>query len=69
MTRRTEEGIGRGARLVGTVTVGACGATVKIKCLEPVAAAEGVDVLGVLDRHAREIMTELGTGQREGGAE
>jgi hypothetical protein len=55
------------ARLVGAVTVGACGASVKIKCLEPAAAAEGVDVLGVLDRHAREVLKELETGQREGG--
>ena len=61
------------ALLVGAVTVGACGASVKIKCkcLEPVAAAEGVDVLGVLDRHAREVLNELTGGGRpaEGGAE
>lgn len=66
-----KNGGGKKARLVGAVTVGACGASVKIKCLEPVAAAEGVDVLGVLDRHAREVLKELtGDGRpAEGGAE
>lgn len=62
-------GGGKKARLVGAVAVKACGAEVRLMSRIKSRVAEGVDVIGVLDRHAREIMTELETGQREGGAE
>jgi hypothetical protein len=52
---------------VGAVVVKACGAEVRLMSRIGTRVAEGVDVIGVLDRHAREIMTELETGQREGG--
>ena len=44
---------------VRKITVSACGCTVKFDCREPAACAAGVDVLSVLDRHARMILEEL----------
>jgi len=55
------------ARLVGAVAVKACGAEVRLMSRIGTRVAEGVDVIGVLDRHAREVLKELETGQREGG--
>ena len=59
------------ARLVGAVAVQACGAEVRLMSRIGTRVAEGVDVLGVLDRHAREVLKELTGGGRpaEGGAE
>lgn len=51
---------------IGKIVVKACGCEVAVRFKGLAETAEGVDVLGVLDRHAREIEAELRGEARNG---
>ena len=56
-----------------TIQIKACGCEVSLKFKEPLTVDARADVISVLDRHARQIQTELAagpeTGKREGDPE